>query len=290
MHNKFQLHLFYPLLIIQVVFGTALAVNEQKIHVININTMNYIPTFKAKIKGKNITLLFDSGATTTLILHNKILKNVKDIKKTGKNKKYIDALGKINTLDENVIPELKINSFILQNVITFPYQSWGLKITNGTTTEKNGYIPNTFHDKQDGIAGIQLFSKTKLILDYQNQKIIIFSGNELPAPYSSREWAEAKFKVDEDGLTVYGNMSNIKTGKFILDTGATASILHSRLVKDHNKKSFKTDLTFSSFTVKEHLFQMANFQEPNVDGILGYNFFEKTIVFIDLLNEKLYFS
>lgn len=292
MYKKIIIHFVFSFFFFSQISTLVFATPLSEPHRINLDLSHYIPVISAEISKKNINLLFDTGATTSLILKEEILQKLPDIKKTNKIKKYIDAAGKITTLDENIIPEIQFKSLTLLHVLTYPYHPWGLKFTNEVkgSDKKIGSINQSFLQSQDGVVGIEMFLNKKIIIDYQKNQLLVFVGENLPSPYNLRKWNKTNFKLTSEGLTVTGKIENLKDSKFILDTGATISIMHANTLKTFTKKSIQTNIIFGDFKIKDHFFQIANFQEPKADAILGYNFFAEAVVYIDLINENLYFS
>jgi len=292
MNIRAELHLHFLVILLSVFFKTAIALNVNEENTIEMDLSNYIPVIKGQIADKKINLLFDTGATSSLILNETLLRTIGRIKRTGKIRKYIDSAGKITVLDELIIPEISIDSLISYNVNTYLYRPWGLKFSSNTENLKEqkqeGHIASDFHESQSGVVGFEFFKNKKIIIDYLNKKIVVFNGTQLPKPYHSKKWFSTNVNIDERGLVLTGILKN-KKALFLLDTGATASILHSRVFQN-KKKQAKVDVNFNGYKIKNHLFQLVAYQEPQVDGILGYNFFKEVLVYLDFERKELYFA
>lgn len=253
-------------------------------HTIELDLDNYIPVIQAEIEGEKMNVLFDSGATTTLILKQSILNRLTGTQKTGRVRKSVDARGVVSTSSEMIVPMIKVNSMIARNVPSFPYQPWGMTLA----VDDTGTVPSNFHERQSGVLGLLFFEDKKLIIDYPNKKIVAFTSDAFPKPYHALKWIKANYVAHPEELKITGCINGTPY-TFILDTGATASILHPNLLEQQGEQC-RVNLAFGDFKVKNQLFHSVNFKEPQVDGILGYNFFENVVIFIDQKNQIISFS
>lgn len=285
------MYLKYQFYLCMFIFSSfSLTVNAQDTQAINLNTSHYIPLIMGEIEKKEVKLLFDTGSNAPLILNEKILKNLNTAIKTGKIRKSIDSSGQITSSYEVIIPKLTINSMTIPQINTYSYQPWGLKFSpdKSKNSKKEGLIADNFHEQHDGIIGINLFLNKKLIIDYSNQKIVIFEHNVIPFPYNEKNWQKISYLSNDEGLVISGKINNTKVATFLLDTGATASIIKPDILRNINQNL--ANLNFNNFTVVDHFFHKIEFQEPQVDGILGYNFFNNTLVLIDLINQNIFLA
>lgn len=263
---------------------SSLSIYASETHTIELNLDNYIPVIQAEIEGQKMNVLFDSGATTTLILKQSILNSLTGTQKTGRVRKSVDARGMVSTSSEVIIPMIKVHSMIARNVPSFPYQPWGMTLAIDDT----GTVPSDFHGRQSGVLGLLFFEDKKLIIDYPNKKIVVFTSDTFPKPYHALNWIKANYVAHPDELKITGSIHG-NPYTFILDTGATASVLHPNLLENQGEQC-RVNVAFGDFIVKNQLFHSVDFKEPQVDGILGYNFFENAVIFIDQKNQIMSFS
>lgn len=257
---------------------------------IDIDLSNYMPVINGIVENRQVSLIFDSGASAPLILKNCIIEKSKNIKRTGKYSRSIDAKGEIQKSPEIIIPNINLNGLVLTNIRGYIYKPWGLEIKDNSG-KKEGLVPASFQEKKDGVIGIGLFYNRKVIIDYPAKKIIIFQEKNLPKPYASKHWIKSKIDIGSQGLTVAGRIGN-KTATFLIDTGATTSILKKNFVRKNNSRAQRAVKTvaFDAFQIDKLSFYLHDFQEPKVDGILGYNFFQNHIVCLDLVHKEIYFA
>ncbi|MCS5707956.1 aspartyl protease family protein [Candidatus Berkiella cookevillensis] len=281
---------FYLCIFIFSSFSPAVNAQAQDAQIINLNISHYIPLITGQIEEKEIKLLFDTGSNAPLILNDKILQNLNTVTKTGRTRKSIDSSGKITSTDEVIIPKLTLSSMTIPCINTYSYQPWGLKFSpdKTTNTKEEGLIADNFHEQQDGIIGINLFSNKKIIIDYSNQRIIIFDHDAIPSPYNKKKWQKMSYQSSSESLVISGKINNLKAATFLLDTGATASILKPTILGNIDQNL--VSLNFNNFKLEDHFFHNIEFQEPQVDGILGYNFFNTTLVLIDLVNQNIFLA
>lgn len=159
---------------------------------------------------------------------------------------------------------------------------------NSEQTE--GLVSSSFQENKDGIIGISLFKDQKLIIDYSAKKVIFFNNKLLPKSYRSLKWKKFDLEMSDDGLVISGNIGS-KAVRFLIDTGATASILKPSFVDENTQQGQKIEksISFNNFNIRNIKFYLHEFQEPQVDGILGYNFFLRQVVCLDLIESKIYF-
>lgn len=246
------------------------------------------PVLKGKINREELRFIFDSGATTPVILKREVINRNKDIKETGKYFKYIDTVGKITQVPQIIIPSIDLSGFLLNNVEGRIYKPWGL-VLNRNVEQKEELGPELFQRDKDGIIGIGIFYHQRLIIDYPNKRMVVFHHSHFPKLYQSLKWTKCQLELNKEGLFISGLVGD-KVAKFLLDTGTTASILKPKFAKPGSKSANIKRISFNDFKVDDLKFHFYDFQEPKVDGVLGYNFFLNYVVFLDLIKKQIYFA
>ena len=259
-------------------FCSSIQANEFDIIPVNLST--HTPIVNATIKEKKIKISFDSGAHTALILNKKILDKTPGVTFTGNYRHSIDATGKKYKNPEFKLDKIILGNYKSHNITGNIYAPWGLLLKNDSSSHDK---KDEIKYKKDGVFGLDLFKNKKLIIDYPKKNLVVLHNDTLPEPYSTFKWIECKQNVDTNGIVIEGIFSK-KKGRFLLDTGATASFLRPSFLSIKDKKEsvsgfFLTDKHAELGEIKFYLYE---FVEPQVDGILGYDFFSNKKIYVEI--------
>lgn len=270
--------LYLPLFFSLILFCSCSRASEVEIIPINLST--HTPIINAKIEETKVRLSFDSGAHTPLIIKKEILNHTSGVTFTGKYRHSIDAAGKKHKNPEFKLAKILLGTYERLEVIGNVYAPWGLWISadksssNDTTQEQR--------PPRDGVFGLDLFEGKHLIIDYPSKKLVVLHKNILPDPYNSLKWTICNQNVDENGMVMHGIFRG-KKGRFLLDTGATGSFLRPSFLGVKSKKKSITDgfQTDEGIALGKVKFYLHEFVEPQVDGILGYDFFADKKIYVE---------
>lgn len=279
-----NIHRYSCILLLCFLFSHAKA-NDS--YTIPIDLSKNTPLVEAKVGKETVYLSFDSGTYTSLIVKNDILKNNSDIVRfTGKYKHSIDASGKKQSNPEFELQKIFLGSYQAEKILGHIYTPWGLSVSSddGSTNGENQKNNKT----KDGVFGLDLLKNKHLIIDYPNKKLIILPEDRLPEPYASLKWDPCKQHIDSNGVVMEGIFKG-KRGRFLLDTGATGSFLKPSFLRSKKNiknitDNFKTNKGIDLGKIKFHLYE---FVEPQVDGVLGYDFFHDKKIHIEIAVREL---
>ena len=141
---------------------------------------------------------------------------------------------------------------------------------------------------QDGYLGFPALSRFLVVLDYPNQRVRFY-------PSGSKEDLKGECGSVFPLQVVAGVVqSTIETDRgpliFQWDTGSTENVLRPSSLPESSYGKNVTSFPLNKFGVGEHDFgririPLREFVAPNVDGILGTDFFESKVVCLDLQNQ-----
>jgi len=233
------------------------------------------PFVTVNVQGHDIPLLLDLGGFSTIAFGDSILSTLK-VEYTG-SRSFSDAYGTSFKVRNYVIPSAEIGGLKLKNI-----EATEIKYNqNMSARAKNGYI---------GIGFLKKFKK--VIFDYPNRKMILLQEEALPSEYQSIAWSshamsgsgDVHSKVIIDGKEV----------EFLWDTGASYSVIHREVTAPDKIRPFENMEAYTATSMKTgntelgpNDFILLDFSEPDVDGIIGHNYFAKHKVLIDFENRTI---
>lgn len=275
------------LIILLLLFGSsAIAKNSPAYEILDIELIENLPFITIDVENIKVKILLDTGARNqTLVLKNTILSNLTSIKQYPIKEKSMDITGKEYVATKYILPELKIGSLSYLQVKVTEDTNWGFSSGNSNA------ITN-----KDGVIGLEMFTDKAIILDYQNKKLVIID-KKYPPEYDIENWRELEFKVDRNGVYIFASIDNAKSSRFIIDTGSNVSLIKSNLVDVKEKKDdcgvmsaienklcvhfIPDSLTQGDINFGKTLLYLYNFKEFEPDGILGYDFLNNKMLYID---------
>lgn len=275
-----SLFIFITLIISQV----CLALSSPKYEIIDMEIVNNLPFVNLQVENQRARFLLDTGARNqVLVLDKDILSKLTSIKAFRAKEKNIDITGKEYIAKRYILPKFNIGkiSFLQQRIVEDT--DWGL-------STKNISIP------KDGVIGLELFLNKGIIIDYPQNKLTIID-RKMPIEYDTDNWLELKFKVDREGVSIYTSINNEKVKRFILDTGATLSIIKPKAIGNNivkndcniylskgGKCSYikPKNMKLNNSNISELPLYLYDFPpEFEADGILGYGFLSDKVIYID---------
>jgi len=246
------------------------------------------PIIQIEANKKKIEVVVSTGATGTIIgLIPEIVKLL-NVKYVGSPRIHESGDGKIYSARDFVVPEIKIDD------ITFHE----MKCREEKRIEQMQYL------KAEGIIGLKFLKEFNFLLDYKNEKMILFKKNYYPTNYNIANWNKIKYTEADLGILVKGKVDDIdKELNFIVDTGCAIPYkerFYSILFKSSSKfqavfevykQSIELHDNFPYFTINNLILENVklgseNFTAdlgftPDADGMLGASFFLKHKVFFD---------
>ncbi len=260
------------------------ALSDPNYEIIDMEISNNLPFVNLQVESQKAKFLLDTGARNqVLVLDKDILSKLTTIKAFRAKEKSTDITGKEYIAKRYILPKFNIGkiSFLQQRIVEDT--DWGL-------STKNISVP------KDGVIGLELFLNKGIIIDYPQNKLTIID-RKMPIEYDTENWLELKFKVDREGVSIYTSIDDGGVKRFILDTGATISIIKPKSI-GNNKVKDNCNIYLSkngkcryikpenpklnNSNIGELFLYLYDFPpEFEADGILGYDFLSNKIIYID---------
>ena len=193
------------------------------------------------------------------------------------------------------IPEIAIQDMVFSNAVL---QVDCEKSRYRTVFVQNGGAPSP---QDGGLLGWRLFYTTNLLLDL-HQKRIAFSNSLATLKtqgYETEDWIETPLHI-ESGLLAIDIELPDKQVRCVLDTGSTRNLINHQSLTEQSLETAYWDpnnwIEFSYFRINQHQLGSIGFQKLpvklpiHVEAILGMEFFERYLVFLDFPNRRAYIA
>jgi len=192
------------------------------------------------------------------------------------------------------IPKVKIGGMILIEPIL---QENSYQSRQESVITQNGNPPSP---REPGRIGWELFHNVNLLLDIQNSRIAFCDSIETLKNhgYQIESFIKAPLLI-ERGLVELEAKTPIDLLRCVLDTGSTYNILNTEIEEAKSIEEViwapSNSLEYSSFKINETefgpiIFHRIPIKLPiQIDAILGMEFFENHLVFLDFSKKQVYF-
>ncbi|MES2344658.1 MAG: hypothetical protein V4494_01785 [Chlamydiota bacterium] len=252
------------------------------------------PSIDVEIQGVKFLLDVDYGSKFQLTLSEEIL-DCLDKQPVGV---LVGRDGKGNSYDSNayLISKVVVGNSVFSNVVVKQLDEGFIKNTTLYTNMSDLELVN---DK-NGVIGRGILEKMSLLLDFHN--LFILESNNLDV-LIKRGFFPEKYLVVPFNTGRTGLLLNIDTDigqiRLSLDTGSTVSLLRaSRVVEGTD--ACKSQYGMPIFTSEKFVIAGKDFGRSDlylyditselheIDGVLGMNFLEGRILYIDYPNKMIY--
>ncbi len=149
----------------------------------------------------------------------------------------------------------------------------------------------------DGRVGWTFFKQGVVFFDFSHSNLVI--AKDLPvlvdkAGYSLNDFIPIPFELHNCG-PVFTIQTSVGAQKFLLDTGATCSIIRDasilREMKSSKSSHITENLRIGESDFGQWTFRLLEYNEQmECDGILGIDFFKKHMICLDFLTNTAYVS
>lgn len=275
---------FFLILIMIVTSHTCFALGDPNYEIIDMEITHNLPFINLQVEEQKAKFMLDTGARNqVLVLDKDILAKLTTIKAFNTKEKSIDITGKSYIAKRYILPKFNIGKINFLQLRLVENTNWGLSAGKPIL-------------KKEGVIGLELFINKGIIIDYPQNKLTIID-RKMPIEYDTDNWPQLKFKVDREGVSIYADIDNGETKRFILDTGATISIIKPKSIGDNiinhdcslslskeRKCRYITpkNIKLNNLDIKQLFFYLYDFSpEFEADGILGYDFLVDKVIYID---------
>jgi hypothetical protein len=228
-----------------------------------------LPTIEARISGHPVSLFLDLGAYKSLALTTKALKGI-PVTFTGQSETYRDSTGQTHTKRVFVTDELAADGFKVSGLdgVEFSYPSGSGDFS------------------QDGYLGLGFLRRYFLVFDYEHSVLKLYPLGSSGTSTRAACGDGSPFRIDLSKGVVETKIDTEK-GSFVfqLDTGSTENVLRPSAVGlpvDTKQTSFAfMKFNLSHYKAARTRFPLREFAAPDVDGVLGTDFFESRVICLD---------
>lgn len=255
-------------------------------------TSAQIPCINVQIEDKTLPVTLDLGLRGHITMASEAVNHIAS--KTFLNEKSMYGVrGKKYNKKRYRIPELKIGAMTFSVPVLQEDNAEFLR--DATFTHDEAEISS----KEPGRLGWELFSLTPLLIDVKNAHIAFCDSLETlkKEGYAIETFIKVPLFL-ERGLLEFEACTPNGPLRCMLDTGATWNVLNDEAIKEIDKAVWTPEnkAEYSFFLIEGAdfgpiAFRRMPIQIPiRIEAILGMEFFQRHLIFLDLENRVVYFS
>jgi hypothetical protein len=227
-----------------------------------------LPELDVVVAAQHLSLMFDTGAGAAIALSPSVLQRLPGVAYTGRTRRFRDARGELLSSREFLLSELALGPLIL----------------HGVTGQELVYSEDFAPPNREGYVGRALVARHRLLIDYAARRLTILSGEAQPDERELHERPPTPVDVDSNGIVVRASLDGSRA-RFVLDTGATRSVLRLR---GSSGRTARHDLVVCGDALPAFELLEPDMGPPGVDGMLGRSFFEARRVLVDLPGRQMW--
>lgn len=255
---------------------------------------NRSPYLDVTIENNTFSLAFDLGFRGDLSIPSSLIHQISS-KTFLQNKPMYGFRGKEHQTKMYRIPKAKIGRIFFEHITL---QERSEEACDESVVLQN---PSEEVSERNGLIGWHLFQKTNLLIDTSNGKIAICDSLETlhENGYSIDDFMKTSLFVDR-GLIEFEANTDYGPLRCVLDTGSTWNILNTDMEEGKPMEEVIWEpsnvLEYPSFVVGSREFGPIEFHRMpikipiRVEAILGMEFFDNYLVFIDFSEKQVYLT
>jgi hypothetical protein len=243
-----------------------------------IKLLNNFPVLNVSIGEQSVAVMFDLGGSDEIVLTADALRSL-EVERLSETYAWLDAMGNRLESQKLRIREVRVGSLAFRGVT-------GHEDAEASTYRKApggaGYIGPAF------------VRSVKLVVDY-GQRLMTFIPNDIKKFKSYGCFGtEIRFDPDMNGAPITKVRSDLGEHRFVWDTGAPKMIFRRSLVVASGKLPDGDFFQSKMFELGREDFgpmqlYLFDFGEPaEVDGYIGYDFFARNVVCIDMSGRRFF--
>jgi len=252
--------------------ATAYGAPTQSPVTVPIELVNNFPVLKISVGDQAVAVMFDLGGSDEIVLTSEALRSL-NVERLTETYTWVDAMGNRLESQKLRIPEIRIGSLTFRDVT-------GHEDAEAATYRKTpggaGYI------------GPGLVRSFKLVVDYGMRSMTFIPNDNENSKAHGCFGTKIHFDPDMQGEPITKVRSDLGEHRFVWDTGAPLMIVRKSLVSargvvPEGNLFQSNEFKFGRTDFGPMQLHMLDFGEPaEVDGYIGYDFFAKNVVCIDL--------
>lgn len=256
-------------------------------------TVGKIPYAEVEIEGQKYFLEIDLGANCDVCLHTDVLEKISKKRFVGKTYWY-DIKGNEYESSKYAIPKIQMGKV---QIGTPPVEEEDPKFSHNS----NIWNPPEACDRiTSGRIGSKMAQKAHLLLDFNNSVFFLVRNREglkklAREGYCIENLLEIPF-YSMKGLIMFSIDTDAGKKRFLLDTGASTSIIKPTSVTEEELREMHkrpTFMTTSKFVMGDHDFGQMDLlfydfadEFKDIDGFLGMDFCKKHVIYLDFKENK----
>lgn len=250
----------------------------------------YLPVIEMAVGSQKVRLGIDTGANKDAVTIGTSALERLNVVFLKSQHFYTDAQakGKIYKSRKYLMPSAQIGKIKIANLV-------GSENVSG-------------YDSTDGFIGNGLLQNFKVLFDYPNMQMILYSRDSTASDLNLESWSKIPFHRTSEGIIVEGKFESMSnTLQYILDTGCTVHndkesmgiirpryapsdmlegvLLLPQLSENELPYIRSSHFYLGGIDIGEQLFLEYDFKHPSVAGFIGHNFFQKHRVLIDFQSQ-----
>jgi hypothetical protein len=243
-----------------------------------ISLVNNFPVLKVSIGDHSVDVMFDLGGSDEIVLTTDALRSL-EVERLPETYVWLDAMGNRLESQKVRIPEIRIGSLTFRGAT-------GHEDAESATYRKTpggaGYI---------GPALIRAF---KVVVDYDRRSMTFIPNDIKNAKAHGCFGTRIRFDPEMNGEPITKVKTDLGEHRFVWDTGAPLMIVRKSLVSARGAAPQGPAFQSEEFRLGGKDFgpmqlHMFDFGEPaEVDGYIGYDFFARNVVCIDMSGRKFF--
>ena len=258
-----------------------------------------VPYLNVKIEGNNYSLLFDIGSTHPLMLKQHVIDTLVH-KKSVEEGSSTNFRGESVRIAKYLLPAITIETERFADVIV-GVEPPGFSNSCELSPRTKGPEKSSC-DQLDGSFGSSLLQSYVCLFDFANARLRLYKE---PPSIDFAKFIVVPLEVCKGGLFLLSMDIDLGLKQFVLDTGASGSLLRKSLLSDIKQMerervvkilSEERILYLNSKTALNRqnlgpqIFYLFEFGKgcEDIDGILGMDFFAGRQIYIDFPSRKAY--
>ncbi len=255
----------------------------------------YRAVIPIEIEKETYLLQIDSGSSEGIVLRKEFTDKIQEKSPDGLSAK-MDIKGNIYSSKKFKIPKIKIQNLEYSDVALGMEDPYFLEV--GSVTWKNPKTTLSFNEG-DGRIGMEVLQLNNLYIDLPHSNLCItkdFKTFAKERSFSFSDFIQVPMEQIKKLPALYVQTDK-GLKKFLLDTGASHSLLKASLVNKDEMREIQPDrwsYTSDQLVIGGYDFGKTEFflfelspKFGGFDGILGIDFFLKYPIFFDFENQKI---
>ncbi|MCY1344916.1 gag-polyprotein putative aspartyl protease [compost metagenome] len=250
-----------------------------------------VPMANVEINGKRQELMIDTGSQNALHLTKEFMGQLSGLEIDPEKERSTDLTGKVFLNDRFHIPQLTINGMMFKDIQGVSLTPWGMNLIG------EDRLPSSM------VIGLGLFKGKAVLIDYKSQRLSV-ADHPQSLSVDAADWIALPLRLTQEGIVV--RVSQRMQGyNMVLDTGASVSVFWKNRIKPpfagiscrvvmvemENEGCMASEFQLGEIGAEgiklNAVLMDGAFENVDMDGVIGNDFFERFAVLIDFPGQRL---